>query len=241
MNNHDLFINNLHSICSQNQELRTAATFSELAQAHKQISCPVNASNDLTQQEVVALFQHNAIPLNLQVHYCHGWPDAAATIAAIAQKSSLEFTAKKEIIAHDHPDLQQLELAPLFARQQIPFHIASGKGTDIRNKTCNSFIGITAADWGVAESATLIQLTAEGRPRSTSLVPSIHIGVLPINRLLATLEQAYAILMNISLPDSFVFISGPSKTADIEAHMVHGAHGPREMHTILVDTEGKPV
>lgn len=241
MNNHDLFLNKLHTICSQNQEQRTAATFSELAQAHKQISCPVTASGDPLQQDLVALFQHNAIPLNLQVHYCYGWQDAAVTIAAIAQKSSLEFTTQKEIIAHDHPDLQQLELAPLFADVQIPFHLASGDGAEIQKNTRNSFIGITAADWGVAESATLIQLTADGRPRSTSLVPSVHIGVLPINRLLATLEQAYGMLMNTPLPDSFVFISGPSKTADIEAHMVHGAHGPREMHTILVDMEGEPV
>lgn len=241
MNNHEMFFNKLHTICSQNQGQRTASTFSELAEAHKQISCPVTVSSEPIQQDVVALFQHNAIPLNLQVHHCPNWQEAAATIAAIAQQASLEFTAQKEIIAHNHPDLQQLDLAPLFAEQRIPFHLTSGNGPEIQKNTRNSFIGITAADWGVAESATLIQLTTEGRPRSTSLVPSIHIGVLPTNRLLATLEQAYAMLMNTPLPDSFVFISGPSKTADIEAHMVHGAHGPKEMHTILVDTEGKAV
>ena len=241
MNNHEMFFNKLHSICSQNQGQRTAATFAELAEAHKQIACPVTDSSEPIQQDVVALFQHNAIPLNLHVHRCSDWQDAAATIAAIAQQAGLEFTAQKEIIAHDHPDLRQLDLGPLLAKQRIPFHLTSGNGAEIQKNTRNSFIGITAADWGVAESATLIQLTTEGRPRSTSLVPSIHIGVLPINRLLATLEQAYAMLMNIPLPDSFVFISGPSKTADIEAHMVHGAHGPKEMHTILVDTEGNAV
>ena len=238
MNNQDLFFNTLRTICSQNQEQRTASTFSELVQTHKQISCPVTADSDTTQQDMIALFQHNAIPLNLQVHCCHSWQNAAATIVTIAQTSSLEFTRQKEIIAHDHPDLRQLDLAPLFAKHQIPFHLASGDVTTTQKNTRNSFIGITAAEWGVAESATLVQLTTEGRPRSTSLVPSIHIGVLPVNRLLATLEQAYAKLINMPLPDSFVFISGPSKTADIEAHMVHGAHGPKEMHTILVDTEG---
>jgi L-lactate dehydrogenase complex protein LldG len=37
--------------------------------------------------------------------------------------------------------------------------------------------------------------------------------------------------------NSLTFISGPSKTADIEAHMVHGAHGPREMHVILLQAQ----
>jgi L-lactate dehydrogenase complex protein LldG len=50
----------------------------------------------------------------------------------------------------------------------------------------------------------------------------------------ATLEEALALVRREPEPDSLVLISGPSKTADIEAHMVLGAHGPRAMHLILL-------
>ena len=55
-----------------------------------------------------------------------------------------------------------------------------------------------------------------------------------VERLVADLNEAFALLAREELPDSFVCISGPSKTADIEAHMVHGAHGPREVHLVLL-------
>ncbi|MBB1077926.1 LUD domain-containing protein, partial [Rhodoferax sp. 4810] len=87
---------------------------------------------------------------------------------------------------------------------------------------------------GVADSATLIQLTEPGRPRSTSLLASIHIAILRRENIVADLQEAYALLRDRAHLDSLVFISGPSKTADIEAHMVHGAHGPREVHLIIL-------
>ena len=107
----------------------------------------------------------------------------------------------------------------------------------MREKTIASFIGITAPAIGVADSATVIQLTRPGQPRSTSLVPSIHIAILRQDRLVKDLEEAYVLLQEERL-DSLVFISGPSKTADIEATMVHGAHGPREMHLVVIPPSG---
>jgi len=52
--------------------------------------------------------------------------------------------------------------------------------------------------------------------------------------LVADLQETYALLKNRSSLDNVVFISGPSKTADIEAHMVYGAHGPKEVHVIII-------
>jgi L-lactate dehydrogenase complex protein LldG len=64
-------------------------------------------------------------------------------------------------------------------------------------------------------------------------VPSIHIGVLKKTNLVANLHEAYAVLQEEAHFDSMVFITKPSKTADIEAQMVHGAHGPREVHVLI--------
>jgi len=66
-------------------------------------------------------------------------------------------------------------------------------------------------------------------------VPSVHIAVLPLDRLVAELSEIYAHLEALDpMPAAVTFISGPSKTADIEAQLVHGAHGPREMHLFVV-------
>jgi L-lactate dehydrogenase complex protein LldG len=67
-----------------------------------------------------------------------------------------------------------------------------------------------------------------------SLVPSIHIAVVPAERMLGSYRQMLSCLDAMPLPSNVSIITGPSKTADIEATLVHGAHGPREMHLFVV-------
>ena len=78
--------------------------------------------------------------------------------------------------------------------------------------------------------------------RSTSLVPSIHIAVIHMDQIIADLKELFALLKwdpeysSEGLTNCMTFISGPSKTADIEATMVHGAHGPREVYIFVIET-----
>jgi L-lactate dehydrogenase complex protein LldG len=82
--------------------------------------------------------------------------------------------------------------------------------------------------------------TRAGQARSVSLVPAIHIAVIELNQIIADLKELYALLKwdpqakKEGLTNCMTFISGPSKTADIEATMVHGAHGPREVHVFVI-------
>ena len=114
-----------------------------------------------------------------------------------------------------------------------PQRLTSGS----EKKTIDSYVGITSPSWGVADSATIVQLTLPGQPRSTSLVPSIHIGVIRIENILADLSELYARLRQNPPSSSAVFITGPSKTGDIEAHLVFGAHGPKIMHIVVIDEQ----
>ena len=92
----------------------------------------------------------------------------------------------------------------------------------------------------MAESATLVLPIRPGQPRSISLVPSIHIAVITADQILANFKELYALLRwgpkgeGAELDNCLSFISGPSKTADIEATLVHGAHGPRELILIVL-------
>ena len=176
----------------------------------------------------------NAEPLHLQVHGCASLTAAGECVAAIARECKPEFGTSREIVLHDHPLMHGLQLAPLLSAQGIANHLTRSGDPDVRQHTVNASIGITVAAWAIAESATIVQLTRPGQPRSTSLVPSIHIAVMLLSNLVATLAEAYALLRREQHPDSLVLISGPSKTADIEHTMVHGAHGPREMHLIVL-------
>lgn len=201
---------------------------------------PVQAARNRSQEEQLFLLRQlrdNAGPLHLAVHTCFSLAEAACCIAAIARDSKPEFGLAKEIVIHDHPLLRELQLEDLLAEEPIVTHLTCSGDPEVRQHTVNAFIGITAAAWGVAESATIVQLTRPGQPRSTSLVPSIHIAVLELVNLVASLDEAYGLIRQEPNPGSLVLISGPSKTADIEGSMVHGAHGPRAMHLVVLTRE----
>ena len=213
------------------------------------LTAPVDTSSLLTaladrspaeRQALLAELQANAQPLHLQVHVVSSRQDLTDCLAALVRTCAVEFALRKEIILHDHPLLRALPLAAALADDPIAIHWTRHGESTVRRHTIEATAGITVADLAIAESATIAQVTRPGQPRSTSLVPSVHIAILTLDTLVATFAEAQALLRHHGQEDSsMVLISGPSKTADIEACMVHGAHGPRAMH-LLVLTEDTP-
>lgn len=227
------------ALVPDSEEERHAREYPEIFAStdDRQLQQRINSRGCLDYQGLLAAFTEHAEPLNLKMHTAATTREAAGIVARIARETDPEFGTCKHIVQHVHPDIQALRLWETFAGQAISVHTTFQEDPELREKTRASFIGITAADWGIAESATIVQMTAPGRPRSTSLVPSIHIALLRQNRILANLSEAYSMLRRNPELSSVTLISGPSKTADIEAHMVHGAHGPREMHIIVLENE----
>lgn len=185
-------------------------------------------------QTLLERFKKNGAEIRLKVHLATDYDSAAEIIADIARGAEAEFGPDRQIIQHDDQELAALNLAELLAGDGVPVHTVSQKDQEARSKTIASYIGITTADWGIAESATVVQVTDSGKARSTSLVPSIHIALLPIERILTDLRELQALLQYHPPASSYVFISGPSKTGDIESYLVYGAHGPKEMHVIVL-------
>jgi L-lactate dehydrogenase complex protein LldG len=186
------------------------------------------------QEELVEILVDSGNQINISTHIAESFDEAAAVIVELIRSKDPEFNHNKHIVLHDHPDIAALNLWNRFSREGVTLHTTFSSDRQIRDKTIASFIGITAPAIGVADSATLIEQTEPGRPRSTSLVPSIHIAFLRRENLVADMSEAYVLLQEKKHLDSFVFISGPSKTADIEAHLVFGAHGPCELHLIVL-------
>jgi L-lactate utilization protein LutC len=102
-------------------------------------------------------------------------------------------------------------------------------------------IGITAAQWGIADTGTLVLDGDAERHRLASLVPPVHVALLPASRLRATLGTVLAELAACdrdAMSRVVTFITGPSRTSDIELTLAIGVHGPGELHVIVVgDTD----
>lgn len=179
-------------------------------------------------------FKENGAEIRLQVHLAADHGAAAEIVADIARETEPEFGTTRQLIQHEGPELAALNLAERLAGDGVTVHTVNPRDPEARNKTIASYIGLTAADWGIAESATVVQITEPGKARSTSLVPSIHIALLPVERILDDLGELQVMLQDCPPASSYVFISGPSKTGDIESYLVYGAHGPREMHVIVL-------
>jgi L-lactate dehydrogenase complex protein LldG len=97
-------------------------------------------------------------------------------------------------------------------------------------------LGISGAYAGIAETGTLMVVSAPQTPASVSLLPETHIAVIEAQRIVAHMEDAWALLRSErgEPPRAVNFISGPSRTGDIEQTIVLGAHGPFRVHIIIV-------
>lgn len=98
-------------------------------------------------------------------------------------------------------------------------------------------IGITGCFCAVAETGTLMLCGAPDAPAAISLLPETHIAIVPASRIVPGMEEAFALARQElgQLPRAVNFISGPSRTGDIEQTIVLGAHGPYRVHLILVE------
>jgi L-lactate dehydrogenase complex protein LldG len=184
--------------------------------------------------------------VNLNVQTVKNIDSAGAHIQQLVKTRQPEQGMVKEVVAWRHPLIQDLDLEKRFKAISVPLHLTDFTDTAekayLRTKIATAFMGITSADFCLADSATMVLKTRPGQARSVSLVPSIHVAIIPLNRILADLNELYALLQydpeyhNEGLTRCMTFITGPSKTADIEAVMVNGVHGPREVDIyILMD------
>jgi L-lactate utilization protein LutC len=95
--------------------------------------------------------------------------------------------------------------------------------------------GISSADYALCDTGTLVMIASPAEARLISLLPPVHIAVVPAERILTGLDELFTLdARPADHTSSTVFITGPSRTADIEQLLVRGVHGPGEIHVIIV-------
>ena len=98
--------------------------------------------------------------------------------------------------------------------------------------------GITDVHAALAETGTLVMCSGARHPRGLSLAPPTHIALVRASDLLPDMIdywQRMKGMPNTELPSSQVFVTGPSKTADIEGELITGVHGPGQVHILLIE------
>ncbi|MFV0422469.1 lactate utilization protein [Oleidesulfovibrio sp.] len=106
----------------------------------------------------------------------------------------------------------------------------------MRNHLAGIDIGFTLCDAGIAETGTIVLNSNSEEVRIATMVSEIHVAVLPKSRILADSYDAEPLLADLMQGAAYTaFITGPSRTADIERTLALGAHGPLELHLLLLE------
>ncbi|MCR4377246.1 MAG: lactate utilization protein [Rhodospirillales bacterium] len=146
-------------------------------------------------------------------------PAAAAKICQEAGSGSLKIAP--------HPDLQGLD----WSAQDVAFGIGAG----------DDLVGLSRAYAGVAETGTLVLRSGADSPTTLNFLPDVHVVVILAEEIKANYEDVWAMLraaapdLGPMLPRTINWITGPSRTADIEQTILLGAHGPRKLMILLID------
>ena len=106
---------------------------------------------------------------------------------------------------------------------------------ELRSICAAADVGITSADYALADTGSLVMLSSAQEARLISLLPPAHIAVVPRERILTGLDELFTVLPDpAGQTSSMVLITGPSRTADIEQILVRGVHGPGQILVVIV-------
>jgi L-lactate dehydrogenase complex protein LldG len=144
-----------------------------------------------------------------------------------------------------HPSVLGFDPTPGLAAERLTSHPMPEDVPDaaqrrmLREAIAATPLGLTGVDVALAETGTMILRSGPGRPRSTSLLPATHVAVFDRTALVESLAQVSVLLEAWHAEEAsgavINFITGPSRTADIELTLTRGVHGPKEVHAIFVD------
>jgi L-lactate dehydrogenase complex protein LldG len=192
--------------------------------------------------EALTRFQHEFERVAGVFHRARSVADVPGVVLAIARAKSA-----RSVVTWDAASLgvglgTALGSAGLDVASMAPGDVGELARRRHRDEAAGADIGVTGVDIALAETGTMILVSGAGRPRSTSLLPPTHVAVFDRRRLLESLEQVGVVLEALHADPARTmsgavinFITGPSRTADIELTLTRGVHGPKEVHAVFVE------
>ncbi len=160
--------------------------------------------------------------------------EASATVRRVAAPGEVPAAVGDYLAAHNLPS--RLRVAPDPAVADLPWRGQPMIDISVGAARAEDSASLTPALAGVAETGTLALVSGPGTPTTLNLLPDAHIVLLRAGDIVGSLEEVWTRLRRLgALPRTVNFITGPSRSADIEQTLQMGAHGPRRLHILLID------
>jgi len=162
--------------------------------------------------------------------------EADATVARVASPADVPEAIARYLAARNLPPAAVLPPDPRldaipWARAMLELHRGLAAAGDA--------VGISIGDAGIAETGTLVLLSGRDNPTRNNFLPETHIVVLRAGDVVGIYEEVWDRLRALGdLPRTINLVTGPSRTGDIAQRLELGAHGPRRLHIVLVETDG---
>jgi L-lactate dehydrogenase complex protein LldG len=196
----------------------------ELSVNHKN---PVILSKPPIAQALSASFMHNLTAVGGRCIVTQGETGIAKSLTEIISNLQNTKLRAQRIAISDTPIVEQL-------MHMTDLEIEELKITPSASEIFQFDVGITTAQAAIAETGTLVLDSAHERHRLVSLVPPVHIAIIDAAQIYATLSEALNWLRsNKEISPAVTFITGPSRTADIELTLTIGVHGPQALYVII--------
>jgi L-lactate dehydrogenase complex protein LldG len=172
-----------------------------------------------------------SLPDDLVARFIDEAQKMATTVESVAAIGDVPAAAQRYLAQHGLP-IQAIAWQTL---QDLDW-TAAGLAVEFRKPVDGDVVGITGCFCATAETGTLVLLSGPETYASAGLLPETHIAIVPASRIVAGHEDAFALIRaeRGELPRAVNFVSGPSRTGDIEQTIVLGAHGPYRVHAIVV-------
>ena len=215
--------------CAKQRKVDDATRRAELeARLAKPVANLVPARGQLDLKGRVDLFAAMAI-------------EAAATVNRVSRAESVphaiaDFLAKENLPA-------SFVMAPEARLDEIPWRLRPMLQFRHGTAEAGDAVSVTGAYLGVAETGTLMLQSGASSPTKLNFLPDTHVVVLWSGQIVGAYEEGWAKLRvdhavtggGFAMPRTVNFITGPSRSADIEQTLQLGAHGPRRLHIVIVD------
>ena len=168
---------------------------------------------------------------------------AASAGAACEYVRKLASSEVNTIVGWDSELIRESALAESLKQVGVAFIPDAGQlpSAEFIRKATQAGVGITAVDYALADTGTLVMMTGPGRARAVSLLPPIHVALVKPEQVISGLADLFVLLKaekgfsSLNVSSALTFITGPSRTADIELTLVVGVHGPQQLHVILLN------
>lgn len=148
----------------------------------------------------------------------------------------------QSVVCWQHEVLDQVAVREVLAGKQVEWVDAERlqvlPPAEQRKHLLACEVGITSCEAAIAETGTLMMWSRLGRERLASLIAPIHIAIIERRQIVPDLIDAFNLLRDRgieAMPSNVTFITGPSKTGDIELQLTTGVHGPGIWQVIIID------